>query len=288
MATIADGKKIAEEILNNLQKRVSVLKEKGVTPKLGVVLVGEDKPSQTYVRNKEKASKKIGIDFQLYRYAGAISTDELISEVKKIQRANHLLGLIIQLPLPEQISSKKVINYINPEIDVDCLTFFNLGKLVFNQGQLKPPTPDAIMEVLRYHQVDLRGKHLVLVGRGELIGKPLSVMLANEPVTLTMCNRSTPDISVFTKMADVVITGVGKHNLLTGAMIKEGAVVVDAGVCFVDGQMYGDIEFESVSQKASLVTPTPGGVGPITVAKLLENTVKVAEACDLLSFNKLK
>ncbi|MFA5075871.1 MAG: tetrahydrofolate dehydrogenase/cyclohydrolase catalytic domain-containing protein [Patescibacteria group bacterium] len=282
MAIVADGKKIAAEILADLKKRVALLNEQGIEVSLAVVLVGEDKPSQTYVRNKGKACAEVGINFLLYEFPTTITTEALIGQIQKIQTENKLSGLIVQLPLPAHIASKKVINCINPEVDVDCLTFFNLGKLLFNQSTVLPPTPSAMLEFLKYHQIDWIGKYVVMLGRGELIGKPLSSMLAHEPVTLSICNRSTPDLSVFTKNADIIFTGVGKHNLLTGEMIREGAVVIDAGVCFVDGQMYGDIEFETVNKKASLVTPTPGGVGPVTVAKLLANTVRVAETCSLI------
>jgi len=287
MPKVVDGRKISQNILAGLKPRVEKLNNQNVAVKLGVILVGEDKPSQTYVRNKGGACREAGIDFQQYNYDVDITTAELIKNVKKIQEQDGLSGLIIQLPLPEHINGKKVVNCIDPAIDVDCLTFFNLGKLVFNQGVLRPPTPDAILEVLRYYQVDLEGKHLVLLGRGELIGKPLSLLLAHEEVTLTICNRSTPDISKFTKEADIIVSGVGKYPLVKGEMIKEGAVVLDAGVCFVDGKMHGDIEFDSVAEKAALVTPTPGGVGPITVAKLLENTVKAAESCSLIDFKSL-
>ena len=286
MSIIVDGKKIAQEILDNLKIRVEKLRQNGVEIKLGVVLVGGDKPSQTYVRNKGKACEKVGIEFQLYNYSAEIETKELIAEVQKIQKDNNLSGLIIQLPLPGHIVTKKVINYIKPEIDVDCLTFFNLGKLLIGKNEFRPPTPGAIMEILNHHQIDLNGKYVTLVGRGELIGKPLANILFHEEVTFSVCNKSTKRLEDFTLNADVVISGVGKHNLITGKMIKPGAVVIDAGTSFVDGKMYGDLEFDSVAEVASLVTPTPGGVGPITVAKLLENTVTVAESCSVHKLNK--
>jgi methylenetetrahydrofolate dehydrogenase (NADP+)/methenyltetrahydrofolate cyclohydrolase len=192
--------------------------------------------------------------------------------------------MILQLPVPEKLwpYTHEIVNYININIDVDCLSHLALGRVMMNESQLTPPTPGAILEILKFYQVDLTGKEVCLIGRGDLIGKPLSAMLLHEPVTLVTCGKSTVNLSYYTKSADVVITGVGKKDLLTGKMIKKGAVVIDAGVSFESGKMYGDIDFKSVSKKAAIVTPTPGGVGPVTVAKLLENTVKVAE--NLLNF----
>lgn len=279
MAIIVDGNKIAEEILGNLKERVAVLKKKGLQPALAVVIVGQDKPSHTYVRKKGESAQKIGVDFFKFDFPAEVDKNELISRIWEIQTENDLSGLIVQLPLPENLSkfTREIVNQINPEIDVDCLTYGALGRVLMGASELAPPTPGAILEILKYHQIDLAGKEICLVGRGELIGKPLAAILNNQPVTLSVCGRSTKDLAAYTKRADIIITGVGKKDVVTGEMIKEGAVVVDAGVCFVDGKMYGDINFESVSKKAALVVPTPGGVGPITVAKLLENTVKAAE-----------
>lgn len=253
------------------------LRQKGFAPRLSVVLVGDDKPSQTYVRKKGEACEKIGIEFSLHEYPAEIKEEEIISEIKKIQNEEKLSGLIVQLPLPEHLDTKKIINYIDPDIDVDYLTYINLGKLLIGKNEFRPPTPGAIMEILNYYNIDLYGKYVTLVGRGELIGKPLANILFHEEVTFSVCNKTTKKLEDFTLNSDVIITGVGKHNLITGDMIKKDAVVIDAGTTFVDGKMYGDIEFGSVEKKAGLVTPTPGGVGPITVAKLLENTVICAE-----------
>jgi len=247
---------------------------------LAVVMAGENKPSQTYVKKKGESARDIGVDFFKFDFPDSVSQEELIKQLWEIQAQNDLSGLIIQLPLPERLWEvrREIINQINQDIDVDCLTDASLGQVLIGNNLLVPPTPGAIMEILKYHQIDLNGKELCLVGRGDLIGKPLAAILAHQPITLVTCGKSTTDLAHYTKTADIIITGVGKKDLLTGAMIKEGAIVIDAGVCFENEKMYGDIEFETVSKKAALVTPTPGGVGPITVAKLLENTVKVAEA----------
>ena len=279
MTQIVNGNKIADEILDNLQARVQKLKEKDVKPALAVVRVGNDKPSITYVKKKGEAAEKIGLTFFKFEIADDADKDTLITRIKEIQKEHKLSGLILQLPVPEKLwaSTREIVNNIDIGIDVDCLSHQALGRVMMNESPLVPPTPGAIMEILKYYKVDLQEKEVCLVGRGDLIGKPLAAMLVHEPVTLVTCGRSTKDLSKYTKTADIVITGVGKKDLVTGDMIKDGAVVIDAGVCFEDGKMYGDINFESVKEKSSLITPTPGGVGPITVAKLLENTVKVAE-----------
>ena len=278
MAKIVSGKEIAQAIYKRLEKKVAILKQKHITPKLGVVLVGGDLPSQTYVRRKGQAAANLKIDFLLKKFPASISTASLIKEINKLQQKKYkLTGLIVQLPLPKKINTGKILEAVNAKIDVDCLTQVNLGKLITGTYRVKPPTPDAILEILKYHQINLKGANVVIVGAGHLIGRPLTNLLFHEFATITVCNIFTKNLSAITKQADIIITGVGKYNLLTGKMIKKGAVVIDAGVSFVNGKMYGDIDFNSVVKKAKLVTPTPGGVGPLTVAKLIENTVKCAE-----------
>lgn len=278
MAIIVSGKEIAQNIYQRLEKKVAVLKQKGIAPKLGVILVGGDLPSQTYVKKKGQAAGNLNIGFLLKNCPASTSTQGLIREIEKLQQKKYkLTGLIVQLPLPKKINTGKALEAIDSKIDVDCLTQVNLGKLITGSYKIEPPTPGAILEILKHHKIELMGKSVALVGTGHLIGRPLANLLINQRATVTACNSKTPDLGKITRAADIVITGVGKHNLITGKMIKKGAVVVDAGVCFVDGKMYGDIDFNSVKKKAKLVTPTPGGVGPLTVAKLIENTVLCAE-----------
>lgn len=266
---IVDGNAIASQILTRLGKQIQSL---GLRPHLAVVLVGSDPASQTYIRKKQEAAESIGVKFSLYKFPETITTDELIAELHQIQ-SQSLSGIIVQLPLPATIDKRLALNELDPEIDVDYLSWESLGKLVIGENQLVPPTPGAILEVLNFHKVPLKGKHVVLVGQGELIGKPLANILIQMPVTLTVCGRETKNLSDFTKQADILITGVGKAGLISGSMVKPGVVVVDAGVSFKGKKMFGDVKFEEVSKIASLMTPTPGGVGPITVAKLLENVV---------------
>ena len=269
---IVDGKKIANQILKRLKSQVSKMK---VKPHLAVVLVGSDRPSETYVRNKQLAAEAVGVKFSLHKFPESVSAEKLIQSIRKIQK-EQLSGIIVQLPLPKKFDKKRILNELDPNLDVDCLSWVSLGKLVIHDNSLVPPSPGAVLEILKQHQVNLTGKHIVLVGQGDLIGKPLTNILIHMPVTLTTCNKETRNLSEITKTADVLITGVGKYNLIRADMIKPGAVVIDAGVSFHQGKMYGDTNFEEVSKKASLITPTPGGVGPITVAKLLENTVLIA------------
>jgi len=270
---LVEGKKIQAQILAKLTKKNKAIK--GTKPALAVLIVGNDKPSHTYVKMKGRVAKQIGIDFLKFDYPSSIKKEDLITEIQKIQKKHKLSGMILQLPLPGKLRkhTREIANYINPNIDVDCLSHVALGRVMMGESPLTPPTPGAIMEILKYYKIDLRGKEVCLIGRGDLIGKPLAAMLAFEPVIITTCDHNTPDISVYTKKADIIITGVGKKDLIIGKMIKKGAIVIDAGVSFENGKIYGDAHVESISKKASLLTPTPGGVGPITIAKLLENTM---------------
>ncbi|MEJ0021593.1 MAG: bifunctional 5,10-methylenetetrahydrofolate dehydrogenase/5,10-methenyltetrahydrofolate cyclohydrolase [Candidatus Doudnabacteria bacterium] len=269
MATIAEGKTIAGKLLKKLKDQIRSL---GLHPHLAVVLVGDDRPSETYVRKKQEAALSIGVKFSLYKFPNSISEGKLIAEIKKIQKQN-LSGIIVQLPLPKNLDKKKVLNALDPLIDVDFLTWESLGKLVIAENILTPPSPGAILEILKYYKIDLRGKHIVLVGQGDLIGRPLTNLLIHMPVTLTTCNKDTRNLRKITLIADILISGVGKAKLIKANMIKKGAIVIDAGVSFKGKKMHGDVDFQNVAKTASLITPTPGGVGPITVAKLLENVV---------------
>ena len=276
MASIIDGNVIAEKILNDLKTRVKALREKGVNPALAVILVGNDKASKMYIAKKQIAAEDLDINFLAFEFSENISQEDLIVNLGKIQKENQLSGLIVQLPLPDALwpKTREIMDHIALDIDVDCLSHGALGRVLMSEHFLIPPTPGAIMEILNQQQIDLTGKEVCLIGRGELIGKPLAGLFLAKPV----CGKSTKDLAKETKTADIIITGVGKKNILTAAMIKEGAVVIDAGICFDENnKACGDIDFDSIVGKAALVTPVVGGVGPITVAKLLENTVIAAE-----------
>lgn len=277
MANIIDGKAIAAKIETETAAQVAALKAKGITPKLAVVLVGEDRPSQIYIKRKKEAAERVGIEFALHQFPADISKEDLVNEVNKIQTDRLLTGLIIQLPLPERLYVPEVLNAINTDIDVDCLTDCNIGKLVMKTNLIEPPTPWAVIKTLKEINFDLVGKNAVILGAGALVGKPLSIMLVNELASVTTCNSHTKDVKDKCKKADVIICAVGKKNLLTADMVKKGTVVIDTGIVYMDGKMYGDVDFAKVSKKTSFITPTPGGIGPITVSKLLLNTVICAK-----------
>lgn len=274
---IIDGKEIAKKIERRLTRRVLVLKKKGITPKLAVVFLGADKPSQTYIRRKRQAAERIGIAFELHKFEKNISKQDLIKKIISIQKDKKLTGLIVQLPLPESLYSPNVLNAIQPTLDVDCMTDVNLGKLVMKTSSLEPPTPAAVFTILDELGVDVVGKNITIVGMGALVGKPLAIMCANRGASVTTCNSRTKGISDKCRAADIIVTAVGKKNLLRKNMIKKGAIVIDTGIVFEKGKMYGDVAFDEVSKVAKAITPTPGGVGPITVSLLLHNVVRVAE-----------
>lgn len=276
MTIIASGAKIADKIERGLKLKVKKLKQQGITPKLAVILVGDNPASVLYVKKKEEAAKRIGLNFSLYNFSNNVQQSKLIAELTKIQKTN-LSGLIIQLPLPRHLNTKEIVQHIKPAIDVDCLTETNWGKLIQQTNDFEPPTAGAMLEILKQYKIDLNGKRVVIIGRGELVGKPLAVMLLAENCTVTICHSQTKNLAFYTKQADIIFTGAGQPNLISGKMVKKRAVLVDAGTNFSHNKTIGDIALKSVMSKAYLVTPTPGGVGPITVVKLLANTVKAAK-----------
>jgi len=271
MDNIINGNQIAQKLLDELKTEVKKLK---ATPKLAVVHVGDDKPSRTYIRRKKEASEYIGIDFELHKFPADILKKHLVQAIKKIQTDKKLTGLIVQLPLPEPLYTTEVLNAIDPKLDVDCMTDFNLGKLVMKTAYLTPPTPGAVLTVLDEIDVEVVGKNITIIGAGALVGKPLSIMLLNREATITTCNIHTQDLKKQCKQADIIISAVGKKDLIRKNMIKRGAVVIDTGIVFENKKMYGDVAFYEVAKKASYITPTPGGIGPITVALLLKNVLK--------------
>jgi methylenetetrahydrofolate dehydrogenase (NADP+)/methenyltetrahydrofolate cyclohydrolase len=277
MQKLIDGKKIAEKILAETAKKVLTLKKKNITPKLGVVLIGNDPSSETYVRRKQAAAEKIGVKFELHRFSNSIKNSKIIEEIKKIQAKNNLSGLIIQLPVPEKLYTPELFNVVNHTIDVDCLTDVNLGKLVMNTQTIQPPTAGAVLKILEELNLDLVGKNVCIVGMGILVGKPLANLLINARASVTTCNSKTKNLKQKCLAADIIVSGVGKKNLIRGNMVKKGAIVIDSGISFENGKLSGDVNVNEVLKNAKFVTPTPGGVGPITVALLLYNTVLCAE-----------
>ncbi len=271
------GKPIAESILAKTSQEVALCKKDGIAPAMAVILVGEDKPSQTYVRKKKEAAEKVGIECTIYELPENITQDELLATLQEIQSNPDLHGLIVQLPLPKHLDTNTLLNAIDPKKDIDCLTNVNLGKLVMKDELIIPPTPGAVMSVLESINIEPAGKNVTIIGVGALVGKPLAIILMNKRASVTTCNSATRDTKEKCLAADIIVTGVGKNDTLRGDMVKKDAIVIDTGVDFEDGKMYGDVHVQEIDEKGARVTPTPGGIGPITVARLLYNTVVCAK-----------
>jgi len=274
---LIDGRKIAGDIAVRTKERVLKLIKNGVQPHLAVLLVGDDTASQTYVRTKGKVARKSGINFSLTELPTSSSKKTIIDTIQDIQSNPAITGLIVQLPLPHREWENDVVNTIHPHIDVDCLTDTNLGKLVSETNIIVPPTPGAVLDILESLGIHPAGKRVVIVGTGTLVGKPLAIMMMNREATVISCNVQTANLKDLTKTADILVSAVGKKHLIIEDMVKKGAIVIDAGVDFDNGEMFGDVDVEHVQTRAAYVTPTPGGVGPLTVARLLENTVALTE-----------
>lgn len=271
MNNIIDGTKVSIEIRQEIKK---IIEEENITPKLAVIQVGDNKASDVYVRNKKKACLDVGINFELIKFNDTISEDLVINEIRRLNNDISVNGILVQLPLPTGFDEGKIINVIDPVKDVDGLTYQNVGNLVLENDCLVPCTPLGVMQLLKYYNVDLTSKNVCLVGRSNLVGKPLIQLLLKENATLSICHSKSLDIKNYTKNADVLIVAAGHPNLITKDMVKEGVVVIDVGINKEGNVLKGDVDFEGVSKKASLITPVPGGVGPMTVACLLKNVVK--------------
>ncbi len=273
---LIDGKLIARNILGDLSQRVKKLKQRGSVPLLAVILVGNDKPSLTYVKKKGEAAKKVGIGFTLHHLPPDATEREVLSTLERVQSDPALSGLIVQLPLPRHLDTEKILSHIHPEYDVDCLTPLCIAQLESGNPTFIPPTPGAILSILESLHVQLNGARVAVFGRGPLVGKPIATLLRQAGAEVEVIHSKTENPQAISRSADIVISGIGK-KIVTGDMIREGAIVIDAGTLVEDGAVSGDVDIASVEPKAAFVTPTPGGVGPITVARLLWNTVLGAE-----------
>lgn len=277
-ATILDGKEAAKEMRTQLAEEVSRLKEKGVTPGLVVILIGNDPASLSYVRGKKKAAETMGMHFKLDHLEESIEEDKLLALIDHYNQDDSFHGILVQLPLPGHISEKAVIERISPEKDVDGFHPLNIGKMLLGEETFLPCTPAGIVELLKKTNTDLSGKEVVVIGRSNIVGKPVGQLLLNENATVTYCHSRTKDISEHTKKADILIVAVGKAHFLSADQIKEGAIVIDVGVNRLDsGKLVGDVDFEAAKERASYITPVPGGVGPMTITMLAHNTVKSAK-----------
>ncbi len=273
MITI-DGRKIKEEMLEEIKMEVAKL---SFSPIFCDILVGEDKVSAMYVRIKEKAAQSVGIKFEKALFDEDISTQKLIDEINKLNKIPNMCGIIVQLPLPEKIDKEKVLNAIKPELDVDCLGSINSQKFYHNENGMVFPTASACLKLLDSIPVLMTDKKIVILGQGRLVGKPVTHLLRNRNLNVTAINSSTSNQEELLKNADVIISAIGKGNYIKGHMVKEGVIIIDAGTSEEDGGVVGDVSFDSVLEKASYITPCPGGVGPVTVAMLLKNVLEVAK-----------
>lgn len=275
---LVDGKSIALNVREDIKQQVSALKKKGINPGLAVVLVGENPASQIYVRNKEKACQEVGMYSEVIRMSEDTSEEELLAKVNELNTRNDIHGLLVQLPLPKHIDEEKVIVAINPKKDVDGFHPINVGNLLIGRDALISCTPAGCMKMLEVMEYDLKGKHAVIVGRSNIVGKPMAALLLKAHATVTICHSRTNSLSDYIKSADVLVAAVGKPGMITGDMIKPGAFVLDVGINRLsNGKVVGDVDFDSVSKVAGWLTPVPGGVGVMTITMLLENTLRAAE-----------
>lgn len=279
MAIILDGKKIAEQIKNKLKVDILELKKRGIIPGLAVILVGNDLASKIYVRNKEAVSQELGIYSESYKLEKSVSEKKLLELITKLNRNKKIHGILVQLPLPQNIDENKIIEAISSEKDVDCFHPKNVGKLALGKGIFYPCAPGGILEILEKYKITVEGKDVTIIGASHIVGKPLALMLLNLNATVTICHDKTKNLKEKCLQADILISATGQAGLVSADMVKQGAVVIDVGMNrSLKGNLRGDIDFEKVKQVASALTPVPGGVGPVTVAKLMENTVKAAKS----------
>jgi methylenetetrahydrofolate dehydrogenase (NADP+)/methenyltetrahydrofolate cyclohydrolase len=277
-AQVISGKELSGEIREELRQKVEKLTRKGKTPGLAVILVGEDPASQVYVKNKEKACQQIGIYSEVFRLCESTSQEELIGLVQKLNQDQNIHGILVQLPLPGHIDEQEIIRAISPKKDVDGFHVQSAGALLTGLPGFVACTPKACIQLIRRTGIDMTGKHAVVVGRSNIVGKPVSILLLNENCTVTMCHSKTKDLPGVCASADILVAAIGRAEFIKGDFVKEGAVVIDVGINRVDGKLKGDVAFEEASKKAAYITPVPGGVGPMTITMLLENTV---EACEM-------
>ena len=278
MAKILDGKAVSQRIKDELKVEVESIKAKGVNPGLAVVIVGDNPASRVYVNSKKKSCAEIGIASFEYALEESTTEEELLALVRKLNVDSTVNGILVQLPLPKHINEETIINAITPEKDVDAFHPVNVGKIMIGNFDFLPCTPAGVMELIKESNIELEGKKCVVVGRSNIVGKPQSMLLLHKNATVTICHSRTKNLKEECLQADVLVVAVGRANMITGDMVKEGAVVIDVGMNRLpDKKLCGDVDFESVSKVASYITPVPGGVGPMTIATLMKNTVTAAK-----------
>ncbi|MBR2465728.1 MAG: bifunctional methylenetetrahydrofolate dehydrogenase/methenyltetrahydrofolate cyclohydrolase FolD [Clostridia bacterium] len=279
MAEIIDGKLVTQVTRKKTAEMTARFKElTGVTPGLAVILVGDDPASAVYVRNKHKGCLDIGMNSFQIEYPKETTEEELLSKIKELNEDENVHGILVQLPLPKHINEDNVINAISPLKDVDAFHPENVGKILIGKYDFLPCTPAGVMELLAFYNIDIEGKECVVLGRSNIVGKPMSLLLLQKNGTVTVCHSRTKNLADITRRADILVVAIGKADFVTADMVKEGAVVIDVGINRKpDGKLTGDVDFNSVKEKASFITPVPGGVGPMTITMLLANTLTAAQ-----------
>ncbi|ELG8226315.1 TPA: bifunctional methylenetetrahydrofolate dehydrogenase/methenyltetrahydrofolate cyclohydrolase FolD [Staphylococcus aureus] len=274
VAKILDGKQIAKDYRQGIQDQVEALKEKGFTPKLSVILVGNDGASQSYVRSKKKAAEKIGMISEIVHLEETATEEEVLNELNRLNNDDSVSGILVQVPLPKQVSEQKILEAINPEKDVDGFHPINIGKLYIDEQTFVPCTPLGIMEILKHADIDLEGKNAVVIGRSHIVGQPVSKLLLQKNASVTILHSRSKDMASYLKDADVIVSAVGKPGLVTKDVVKEGAVIIDVGnTPDENGKLKGDVDYDAVKEIAGAITPVPGGVGPLTITMVLNNTL---------------
>ncbi len=278
MAHIIDGKAVSQFVKDGVRDEVTALREKGVTVGLAVIIVGNDPASRTYVNNKKKACEATGIISEEYALPEETTMEELLALIKQLNKKESINGILCQLPLPKHLDEKIVIENISPEKDVDAFHAVNTGHIMLGDYSFLPCTPAGIMEMLKYYNIEIEGKECVVIGRSNIVGKPMAMLLLQKNGTVTVCHSRTKNLKEVTKRADILVAAVGKPYFVTADMVKDGAVVIDVGMDRnSEGKLCGDVDFNEVEKKASYITPVPGGVGPMTIATLMKNTVTAAK-----------
>lgn len=278
MAIIIDGKELAKKIRSELKNEVVELKNKGINPKLAVIMVGDDKASKVYVKNKSKACEECGIDYEEFLMDKDIDMEELLETIDKLNKRDDIHGILLQSPIPSNLDINQAFNKINYKKDVDGFNPINVGKLSIGEDCFVSCTPAGVIKMLKEYNIEIEGKNVVIIGRSNIVGKPLIQCILRKNGTVTMCHSRTKNIKQITKNADILIAALGKPKFVTQDMIKDGAVIIDVGINRTeDGKLVGDVDFENVKNNASYITPVPGGVGPMTIAMLMTNVVKAAK-----------
>ena len=277
MTTLLDGKTLSKKIKEEIREEVTLLQKEGKTPALAVIIAGDDPASRVYVNNKKKACAECGIISEEYALPASVSEEELLLLIKELNERDDIDGILCQLPLPKGLDEKKILLSIDPGKDVDAFHPVNVGKIMIGDFDFLPCTPAGVMELIKLSGIDPAGKECVVVGRSNIVGKPQAMLLLHANGTVTVCHSKTKDLASVTKRADILVAAIGKPLFITADMVKEGAVVIDVGMNRVDGKLCGDVDFENVEKIASAITPVPGGVGPMTIAMLMKNTLKAAK-----------